>query len=84
MNSHRVIPRRCRWKTILSARIQQAGDQPLGQDEIMALMRSLFTAYARGLINLHSSAPRVLSTATEQPDGTGPSAGASRAEAPVS
>jgi SAM-dependent methyltransferase len=48
-------------------RVQQADDQPLEQDAIMALMSSLFTAYARGLINLHSSAPRVLSAATDQP-----------------
>jgi len=48
-------------------RVQQADDQPLEQDAIMALMSSLFTAYARGLVNLHSSAPRVLSAATDQP-----------------
>ena len=48
-------------------RVQQAGTQPLEQDAIMALMSSLFMAYERGLINLHSSVPRVLRTATAQP-----------------
>ena len=48
-------------------RVQQADDKPLEQDAIMALMSLLFTAYARGLINLHSSAPRVFSAATDQP-----------------
>jgi SAM-dependent methyltransferase len=48
-------------------RVQQAGHQPLEQSAIMALMSDLFGAYARGLVNLHSAAPRVRSAAPDRP-----------------
>lgn len=62
----KCYPEALSLEEILS-RVQQNGHQPLEQSTIMALMGALFGAFARGLINLHSAAPRIRSAAPDRP-----------------